>query len=199
MRWRLKSAFGDVQRTWYRGRAMVGHLRRSRVKSNRSTWRLMGSVVAACAIAFGGACGDSRSDDVAAESEAPIVKSAPTVPMYDSQLYRAAERGNRTVVGERVRAGADLNAPNPAQGWTPLHAAAYNGHKKLVAYMLTNGANANAQDADGNTPLHLAAGRGHADTTAALMGASDLSVRNHAGKTARDVASPSVLVYFPRA
>ncbi len=165
---------------------------------NRSSWRLLGSVAGALVLFLVSACGGSRSDDVAGDAEAPIVKPSASEPGYDKELYRAAERGNRTIVEERLRAGADLNAPNPARGWTPLHAAAYNGHKKLVAYMLTSGANPNAQDADGNTPLHLAAGRGHADTTAALMGASDLSLRNHAGKSAREVASPSVLVYFPK-
>lgn len=168
------------------------------MRPNRTAWPLIGTVVATIAVALAGACGETRSDDLAAEPEAPIVTPAANETSYDAQLYRAAERGNRAVVGERLHAGADLNAPNPVQGWTALHAAAYNGHKKLVAYMLTNGANANAQDNDGNTPLHLAAGRGHADTTAALMGASNLSLRNHAGKAARDVASPSVLVYFPR-
>lgn len=165
---------------------------------NRSSMRLLGSVAGALMLFVASACGGSRSDEVAGDAEAPIVKASTSEAGYDKELYRAAERGNRTIVGERLRAGADLNAPNPVRGWTPLHAAAYNGHKKLVAYMLTNGANPNAQDADGNTPLHLAAGRGHADTTAALMGASDLSLRNYTGKSAREVASPSVLVYFPK-
>lgn len=40
---------------------------------------------------------------------------------------------------------------------TPLHLAAYYGHKEVTECLLTLGASVNATDGKGNTPLHIAA------------------------------------------
>jgi len=121
-----------------------------------------------------------------------------SVRPFDAEMYHFAETGRRNAVEFRLDAGSAINQQNPQNGWTTLHAAAYNGHKKLVAYLLTRGADPDIQDKHGDTPLHLAASRGHADTTAALVGSTDLSKKNAEGKTARDVANPKVLPFFAR-
>ncbi len=155
------------------------------------------SAILAAALTAGCKGSPPRTEPPAATSATTPASIAPAAPGFDPRLYRAAEGGHRHIIEDRFKHGADLNAPNPADGRTALHAAAFNGHKKLIAYLLTCGANPNAQDKDGNTPLHLAAMMGHGDSTAALVGATNLSLRNKAGKTPREAANPKVLVYFP--
>jgi ankyrin repeat protein len=54
-----------------------------------------------------------------------------------------------------VGMGADVNAAS-ASGWTPLHAAAFIGADKLVAFLVENGAKLNVRNGCGQTPLSLA-------------------------------------------
>ena len=50
--------------------------------------------------------------------------------------------------------GADLNKPD-LDTWTPLHAAAANGHHTIVAYLLSHGADRNKRTEDGEMPMDL--------------------------------------------
>ena len=54
-------------------------------------------------------------------------------------------------------AGADVNA-HAANGLTPLHFAAWNGHGAVVRLLLALGADPTAKDSTGRTPYELAAG-----------------------------------------
>ena len=56
-----------------------------------------------------------------------------------------------------LAAGADVNAKNDG-GFTPLHAAALNGHKEIAELLIEKGANLNAKDRRGRTPLDQAEG-----------------------------------------
>lgn len=159
--------------------------------SNRFSLTCTSSAILAAAMAAG--CNGSPPRTEVQTTAAPTAAA----PGFDARLYRAAENGHRHIIEERIRQGSDVNAPNTTDGRTALHAAALNGHKKLIAYLLTCGANPNAQDKEGNTPLHLAAMLGHDDSTAALVGSTNPDLRNKAGKTAREVANAKVLVYFP--
>ncbi|XP_063903830.1 uncharacterized protein LOC135123264 [Zophobas morio] len=47
------------------------------------------------------------------------------------------------------------------EGWTPLHLASVNGHKKVVEYLVTVGAEINRATNDGWTPLLIASANGH--------------------------------------
>jgi ankyrin repeat protein len=51
--------------------------------------------------------------------------------------------------------GADLNTPGQ-YGWTPLHAATYQGLTDVIAYLVSKGANVNEMDVFGQTPLSIA-------------------------------------------
>jgi len=168
----------------------------------------MKSILLACSaicllagFGFLGCKSDTSGGVSASNDESPPVVSEAAITAadsrFDERLFRAAQRGSRAVVSSRLDDGVAINAPNPENGWTALHAAAYNGHKKLVAYLLTRGASPNTQDHDGNTPLHLAASLGHDDTTVALIGVTDLRLRNKAGKTPREVSNPRLTGFFP--
>ena len=50
--------------------------------------------------------------------------------------------------------GADLNKTD-SDSWTPLHAAAANGHHTIVSYLLSHGADRNKRTEEGETALDL--------------------------------------------
>jgi ankyrin repeat protein len=52
-----------------------------------------------------------------------------------------------------LKNNAQINKPDH-KGFTPLHAAAQEGHSEIVAHLLLNGANANEKNVAGYTPLH---------------------------------------------
>lgn len=60
----------------------------------------------------------------------------------------------------RFAAGADVNMQT-CDGVTALHEASKNGHKEIVATLLTKHADANKPTDSGLLPLHLAAQNGH--------------------------------------
>ena len=60
--------------------------------------------------------------------------------------------------------GSDVNAFD-ADGWTPVHLAAENGHLPLVRLLVTSRAHVECQTKFGRTPLHWACCRGHIQVT----------------------------------
>ena len=57
--------------------------------------------------------------------------------------------------------GASVNTAS-RPGWTPLMAAAWEGHKDVVELLLTHGANSQVTNSQGQTALSLAASAGYA-------------------------------------
>ena len=59
-----------------------------------------------------------------------------------------------------------------ADGWTPLHLAAFFGHAKVAELLIARSADVNARsrNANGNTPLHAALAGNHAFVAAVLIG-----------------------------
>ena len=89
--------------------------------------------------------------------------------------------------------GANVNPPVSAHGdngqYTPLLAAADNGHVGLVNLLLRNGADANPPaDGDGDTPLIFAAQLGHVDIVQLLLEWRADATQSKAGKTPLDLA-----------
>ncbi len=69
-------------------------------------------------------------------------------------LYAIRGGCNRCVVS-LVKAGADVNKPNP-DGVTPLINAIDNRHFDIAMYLLDQGANPNTWDMSGRTPVYVA-------------------------------------------
>jgi ankyrin repeat protein len=90
-----------------------------------------------------------------------------------------------------VAAGAYLE--NGEFEYTPLAYAAYQGHDRIVHFLLERGARVDADARDGrsyvNTPLMMAAIQGHRKTTDSLLRAgANPRVRGYHGQTAAELA-----------
>jgi ankyrin repeat protein len=62
---------------------------------------------------------------------------------------------------------AEVNAKQN-HGFTPLHSAAFNGHKDVAELLLTNKAAVNTMNDAGETPLHVVVAKGHNDVAELL-------------------------------
>ncbi|HBK44096.1 MULTISPECIES: ankyrin repeat domain-containing protein [unclassified Polynucleobacter] len=75
------------------------------------------------------------------------------------------------------------------RGWAPIHYAATNGHLQIVQFLMTHGAKVNAFSPSETTPLMMAIGSGNDELIKYLLdNGADLSLRNHEGYTAIDIA-----------
>jgi len=102
----------------------------------------------------------------------------PTVKAPDISIHYAADRGNIEAVKQHIAAGTDVNAKS--DGRTPLHWAAYSGHKEIAELLIGEGAEVNTIDKyTGNTALDSAILLKHTET-------ADL-LRKHGGKTGEEL------------
>jgi len=95
----------------------------------------------------------------------------------EPSIHDAAHTGNIEAVKKHLASGADLNTKDSEDG-TPLHHAAWNGHKEVAELLIEKGAVVNALGVNG-TPLDWAIFRNHTE-------AADL-LRKHGGKTAEEL------------
>ena len=105
-------------------------------------------------------------------------------------LYEAAEAGKLDEVEAAVDAGAPMEWANPDEyDRRAVHIASWEGHKDVVAFLGSRGADVNAVDDGQWTPLLLAAYWGHASvcTTLLALGA-DTAAKARSGDTALDYA-----------
>ena len=94
-------------------------------------------------------------------------------------LLDASKKGDEDKINASLAHGSDINAADE-QGWTALHMAAYEGHKKTTELLCSKGANVNARTVSGWTPLHMAASRGHAFVAQRLLAhGADVSARTN--------------------
>ncbi|KAL2798451.1 ankyrin repeat-containing domain protein [Aspergillus keveii] len=79
-------------------------------------------------------------------------------------ICAAAAKGDKTLVAEAIRHGADVNKSGPlgTHMWPPLRNAAYGGHLDVMDLLLSNGAILEPPVGGSlPTPLHLALGQGN--------------------------------------
>lgn len=88
--------------------------------------------------------------------------------MEDDKFLWSVKNNELAAVQEFVeKKGTNVN--EQISGRSPLHYAADYGHKKVLEYLLSKGANINAQDKFGITPLLSAIFEGHTECVKILI------------------------------
>uniref|UniRef100_A0A0G4HRK2 Uncharacterized protein n=1 Tax=Chromera velia CCMP2878 TaxID=1169474 RepID=A0A0G4HRK2_9ALVE len=109
-------------------------------------------------------------------------------------LMRAARAGNMRAVIRLVRAGAGLEVKRAHGGTdcggTALHIACRRRQGQIARYLLSEGANANAETDHGLRPLHIAAWTGFSDLFVPLLTqGADIHAKHACGSTALHFAA----------
>ena len=113
----------------------------------------------------------------------------PTEKAPDIDIHQAATDGNIKAVKQHLAAGKDVNAKDFA-GWTPLHRAAWKGHKVIAELLIAKGANENAKTNKYRwTPLHYAAIGGEKEVVELLIAkGANVNAKMVDGRTTLDAA-----------
>ncbi|HEX7191738.1 MAG TPA: ankyrin repeat domain-containing protein, partial [Thermoanaerobaculia bacterium] len=105
-----------------------------------------------------------------------------------SSLIGAVRDGNVTEVRQLLARGADPNAPEGVNDWTPLMHAVHKNQLGSVAALLDGHADPN-RAVNGGTPLMMAAGYGYTPIVRLLLArGADPHIRDLDGETAVDYA-----------
>ena len=116
--------------------------------------------------------------EVSLEARTPVPKSD-----LDERLLKAAQEGPLEEVKELLKSNANIEAKGYSQV-TPLHYAAYYGHRDIVGLLLEKKADIQAKDQFQTTPLHLAAlSENQEVVTLLLEKGADLGAKDCHGST----------------
>jgi hypothetical protein len=108
----------------------------------------------------------------------------------NERLCEATRDGDVAGIAAALLAGADPNAFEGTQVWTPLHCAAAYDHVAAIAALLAAGAHVDGVNMDGTTPLMYTAIYGRRAAMDALVAAgADVRRANNLGHTALHWAS----------
>lgn len=102
-------------------------------------------------------------------------------------IWTAAAMGDSSAVERELAANPALIAGYSSDGWTPLHLAAFFGHKDLVEFLVNRGADVKARSANTmcNFPLHAAVAARHTEVAAILLShGAEIDGRQAGGYTA---------------
>src|SRR5919198_3897374 len=108
-----------------------------------------------------------------------LVARGATLTLFEACAAGEVERTERLIAS--VRSGVNAFS---ADGWTPLHLAAYFGHTKIAEMLLGHGADvtARSRNATGNTALHAALAGNHKLVAGLLLGhGADVNAADAAG------------------
>lgn len=104
----------------------------------------------------------------------------------ETALMMAALKGDLAWCEKLIARGAPIDH----EGWTPLHYAASQDNPRVVAFLLSKGARADAESPNRTTPLMMAAGYGAQDAVQLLLNAgADPMRRNDRGLDAAAFAA----------
>ena len=116
-----------------------------------------------------------------------------------TDIHKASWEGNQDVVEAFLEANARLvdckDTNDHGDDFRPLHYAAYQGHHKLCKYLLSRGADIDAQTRSGCTALFFASQQGHASVVKILLDnrASAALVESECGLGPLDVADSDAI------
>lgn len=103
---------------------------------------------------------------------------------FCGEIHDAAGQGDLAKVKMLLNSNPNLVNEKDKHGLTPLHLAAWEGHKDVAELLISKGANVNAKCKDGSTPLHFAAMFGHKDIAALLISkGADVNIEDTFGYT----------------
>ena len=107
------------------------------------------------------------------------------------EIMSAALRGDLAAVQELIAKGADVDAKSDGAGRiTALIGASQEGHSEIARLLLTNGADINVKDRNGETALMLASYYGHKKVVQVLLAkGAYVNANNERGETALMLAS----------
>jgi ankyrin repeat protein len=112
-------------------------------------------------------------------------------------LYEASALGLKEPAVEHLRRAPEAVNTYSHDGWTPLHLAAFFGHRDLAELLLERGADVNARSrstrfARENTPLHAAAANRQVAVAELLVArGADVNARDGSGFTPLALAANS--------
>ena len=102
-------------------------------------------------------------------------------------IHKHAIEGNIRAIKKLVNSkGMTCLEAKDKEGCSPLHYAAFSGHKETVGFLINNNASVNTSDNGGYTPLHGAAIGGHREII-------DLLISKGANLNAKSITGESVL------
>ncbi len=102
-------------------------------------------------------------------------------------VWLAAKTNDVAMLAAELEAGADVDAPDPVFGVTPLAFAALEGQTAMVEELLERGAKLEAPNRDGSSALHSAAFMGRVETVRFLLdNGANVNALNHNGETPLD-------------
>ena len=137
-----------------------------RSKIPKATQQLLSAASTASPGNVSGAALATAGSSTPASAAAAVLASAAASASAVTSSSTSSSNGNANsaALGSVGGAGAGLGA----EGSTPLHFAAANGHLPILEILLEHGAVTDALDKDGNTPEALAAGNHHDDCVGLL-------------------------------
>jgi hypothetical protein len=117
---------------------------------------------------------------------------ATEVKAPEIDIHTAVISGNVEAVEQHIKAGTDINTPDPFGGSSPLISAAVFGKPEVAAVLANAGADLNFQNKDGSTALHTAAFFCRPEIVKMLLSkGADKSIKNKFGVTPYEmVAGP---------